>query len=471
MSMNILLCTILFTVSAFSQLPVTALSPLPEDLVIEVDAGSNGLIFTNNVSAAFATETKNAHRFPWQGFQVMGKEVLKDYAIRIDDMLLKREDVVRVLVSPFQYTRVYRNGVEETVYMLDSINAVVVDLKNVASKSLSVYPMLSGSMDDSDYYSLFELNVLLIARTNHIESAAHGDQHPAVAVSLVNELYSAAGFYESHNMGLYFSPSYISTVKKDALHRLLIAAGDSVKDAYVKLKTAAKFFSDVLGKRNKRYGELFAHVLPSLDDANARKAFSWAIIGTDGLMTDGTKLFDLYQSGGANVRSSVLPIPGGGLLLGSKEQSRAYLRALASLQDGDSSHATYGQILGKAPSSKKPALDVAPWLTLAVKQYFGMTNDSSVVQELYPAIRRSIEGMLKFHVEKNYTVRTVWIDAQASALGHPTSSKGKKIGTSARELWKMQLNAGVDLARYAGDMQSMARWQKISLKLSQGSKK
>jgi hypothetical protein len=298
------------------------------------------------------------------------------------------------------------------------------------------------------------------------------EPHPAVAVSLLNELYSAAGFYESHNLGLYFSPSFIGTVKKDSLHRMLIVTGDSVKDAYVKLKTAAKFFDDVLGKRNNRYAKLLASALPSLGDTNVRKAFSWAIVGTDGLMTDGVALPGSDRPGGANVRSPSLPIPGGGLLLGNREQSRTYLRALASLQDTNSSRITYGQILGKSPPSAKPALDVAPWLSLAVKQYLDITDDSDAVRELYPAVHRSVEGMLKFHVDKNYTPKSAWIDAQASALGHPPApANGKKNGTAARQLWRSQLNAGIELARSANDMSSVERWEKCREKLAKDSKR
>ena len=99
-----------------------------------------------------------------------------------------------------------------------------------------------------------------------------------------------------------------------------------------------------------------------------------------------------------------------------------------------------------------------------------MTSDSDAVRDLYPALRRSVEGMLKYRVDKNYAVTAASVDAQTSALGHsPPAVQGDK--SAAHDLWLMQLAAAAGLARNAGDIPSAERWQKISQKSSRSSGK
>src|SRR5713101_5546296 len=165
--MKVFLCSLLIAVSVFAQQPPVSRLAL-DDLKIEVTGASQPVVYTNGAAGALFTETKAALRSSSPGWRVMGAEMMKDYAFRIGGTPLQREDAVRVLLYPHQITRVYPGGMEETVTMLDSINAFIIQLKHVHDKTVTLYPLYGESHDDADFSTGFDRNVMLIARNSHM---------------------------------------------------------------------------------------------------------------------------------------------------------------------------------------------------------------------------------------------------------------------------------------------------------------
>ncbi len=465
--MKLLFCSFLFITAVYAQQSANQFPISLDDLVVEVSGPSQDVVFGNQTTGVFYTETKGIHRFPWQGFRAMGKEMLKDYSFRIDDLPLRREDAVRMLVSPYQLTRFYPNGVEESIIMVDSVNAFVVELKNVRGKNLVVYPMFSEAMNDTDYYALFERNVMMIGRTNHPVRTTKEDYPATIAFSFANELYSAAGFYESKIIGSYFSPAYVSTVKLDSLHRLVFGIGDSIKHAYEIVKLTAKNYAEVVDKQRQRMQQLINDFVPSFEDHLASIAFAWAIIGTDKLLlTDySPKTFlELPLAEDGKLKQVVSATPCAGLIFGDNDKSKLYLRSLASQSLMDSNNLNHGQILCKPLSGS--SINVMPWFTLVLQQYGVMTHDTNTVKELFPAVRRGIEGALKFHTEKNFLLKQSTIESQLTLLApFELRKRKKKTDLAAQALWLKQLSAGISLAKLAGDKITADKWEKIQQKV------
>src|SRR5207247_980355 len=146
----------------------------------------------------------------------------------------------RVEVYPHQLKRYYPNGIVETVTMLDSVNAIIVELENVQARELVVYPLLSGQHSEDEFATLFERNILLIGARDHQARTPQDDYPPVVAVSWAGENLWTAAFYDSATIGANFSPASIKTVQNVPYHALVFAAGDSIVGAYEVARTVAR---------------------------------------------------------------------------------------------------------------------------------------------------------------------------------------------------------------------------------------
>ena len=457
--MKLLVCSLFFalSVSAYSQQDSVLNFPVLDGLAVHLSDTTQEVALVNNVSSMFLGETNALSQFAWEGFILDGREMMKDYMFRIDDRPLRREEVAGVSVSPYSLTRLYGNGVEETVYLLDSVNAMVVELKNARGKGLSVHPSFSGGTRDSDFSPLFELNVLMISKTGHLVRTKKEDYPPTVALSLLNELYSAAAFYESQAVGSYFSPSYISTVKQDNIHRLLIATGDSLKDAYVQLKRIAKKFDEIRLRTDTHRAEFISAVSPLTADSITRRAFTWAAAGSAALFSGNGNVQFLERSAGARLPS----IPGSEIFY--LDGGAEYLHALLSLQDTSSTRSTYGQIRGAS------SFDVSGWSALAIDRYVAASADTSLAAQLFPSVRRTIDGMLRYRADENGQLKHTVIDAQIVPF-YGGAKKGKKAYTGAQSVWLAQLDAGIRLATRSGDEASAGKWKKIRGRLAKSLK-
>ncbi|HTK82393.1 MAG TPA: hypothetical protein VL633_08895 [Bacteroidota bacterium] len=455
--MKLLFCSLLLSlsVSAYTQQDSVLNFPVLDAMAIHAGDSAHPVALVNNTSSMLLGETNALSQYAWDGFIVAGREMMKDYAFQMDDLSLRRDEVTDVVVSPYSLTRFYRNGVEENVYFLDSVNALVVDLKNARGKGLSVHPSFSGGTHDIDFSPLFELNVLMISRTNHMVRTTKEDYPATVALSFLNELYSAAAFYESQPVGSYFSPAYISTVKQDTLHRLLITVGDSLKDAYVRLKRVAKNFDQIKLNTDARRAGFISAVSPATADSTTRLAFSWAAAGSAALWSGKENVKYLQQPAGAGAPS----IPGSELFYLNGGMN--YLRALLALQDTDITRSSYGEIRGSSASS----YDVSGWSVLAIDRYVRASADSGLARQLYPSVRRTIDGTLRYRAEQNGQLKHACMDGQSVSL-YGSAKKGKAAYAGAQAVWLAQLDAGIRLGIRTGDAASADKWKKIRGRLA-----
>jgi hypothetical protein len=440
--------------TSYAQESARTIPSAMNDLTVEVTGASREIVYTNKQGGVFYTETSAEHRSLSQGWRIRSHELLEDYSLTVNTKPLRKQDVVRAVVSPYQLKRIYANGIIETITMLDSINAIVVELDSVQGREVTVYPLFSDAHKESDFVTAFDRNILSIGHMNHIYRTAKEDHPVIVTLSWAAENLWAAGFYDTVSIGKNFSPANIKTVNPAPRHVLVFAAGDSLRDALKVQRFVAKYYDSLLVARKERLERLVSTSSIKTEDKQFRKAIDWAKLSIDALMMnenkngvfEGIPIFDNKQRASAS-----FPLPGAILATGNLPEAKQMLGIFSSLQDTNAASEAFGRIPGSF-SGINDLADITPWFTMVSNDYFKYSNDTSTVKELYPAVKRGIEGTLRYRVGKEYKL-----------TGSHSSAE--------QLLWYQQLNTGVAFAKLVKDPKSMERWNTIQQKLSRLLKK
>src|SRR5260221_58837 len=147
--------------------PPPARTPISAaELGIEVKGASREVAFTNKQAGVYYTESNARNRSSWQGWRIMSRKIMDDYAVELDGRELRREEVIRAIVYPHQLVREYSNGVRETVTMLDSVDAIVIQLDSVHANIISFRPLFSDLHTDDDFTLKASLGALMIGRND-----------------------------------------------------------------------------------------------------------------------------------------------------------------------------------------------------------------------------------------------------------------------------------------------------------------
>jgi len=139
--LKVVFFSLLATSLSFSQLSPVGTAITLDELAIEVSGTSREVAFTNKNAGVLYTETGSEHRSGWQGWRVYSRKMLEDYYVVAGGIPLSRKDVQRSVVTPYQLKRYYANGIEETVTLLDSLNALVIEVDHVTAPDIVVVPL------------------------------------------------------------------------------------------------------------------------------------------------------------------------------------------------------------------------------------------------------------------------------------------------------------------------------------------
>jgi hypothetical protein len=143
---------------------------LLQELELVVRDSSRGVAYTNKNGGVFYTEANAVHADSWQGWRVMSTEILEDYRIRLDGLELNRSAITQSRVYPHQMMRMYSTGVTETITLLDSIDAIIVELSNVNAGTVSLAPLFQNAKTISEFRISQSSGTASIARARHLSS-------------------------------------------------------------------------------------------------------------------------------------------------------------------------------------------------------------------------------------------------------------------------------------------------------------
>lgn len=467
MLVALMLSFVATTRSAGQPRPLTA-----AELGIEVSGGSREVVYTNKQAGVYYTETNAVDRSAWQGWRIMSKEVLKGYRLVVEGRPLLREDAIRALVQPHQFKRFYANGIEETVTLLDSINALVIEIDHVQAREVTIYPMFSDALNEEDYITDFYRNVLLILHKDRLIRTPEQNYPAAVAVSWVQENLWTGGFYDSTLFGENFSPANTRTVNPIPRHVAVIAVGDSADEAVAVLRLVAKNYDSLIAVRKRRMERLLNDSYFTTDNPRFDKALNWAKISMDALIMNqqgkgifaGLPWHDRYRG-----RDTYISLPGAALVTGNFSEAKQIVRSFAQWQDTEVKSSTFGRIPNQVTTTSRSynTADGTPLFTIALAMYLNYTGDTAFAREMYPAVKRAIGGTLRYHTDSLYFLThgdaETWMDAVGTdGAWSPRGNRANDI----QGLWYAQLRAAISVGEAIGLKPSadsdLVQWSRVA---------
>ena len=474
--MKILFLTILVSsVSFCQQIPERIPITTDEMMITVAKDSSREVAYTNKQAGVFYTETNGEHRSSWQGWRIMSTEMMEDYSITVDDRRLNKKDAI-AKIYPHQIIREYPDGLEERVTLLDSIDAIVVELSNVGGKEISIAPFFTDSQNPDDYELGFEGNVLLTARKRHLERTQNENYPVWIGITVVpgDKLNSIRS---SDTLNTAFSPVNCQWSIVNRQLKIIFVAGDTKSQTISLAKHIAQNYSSLIEKRKKRMEDLLNYSYVRTNNKRFDKALYWAKISMDALIMNqrgkgifaGLPWFDNYWG-----RDSFISLPGATLVTGNFKDAKEILKSFAAWQDTNPNSTNYGRIpnLVTTNSISYNTADGTPRFVSALNEYVMYSGDTAFAREMYPVVKRSIEGTIKYHMDSlcflTHGDAETWMDAVGP--DGPWSPRGNRA-VDIQALWWSQLCIGEDIADALGDEESKDLWNSILYKIGDNFKK
>lgn len=446
---------------SIEQKPITS-----EELMIQAFGKSREVAFTNKQAGFFYTETNASHRTSWQGWHIMATEVLEDYQVTVDNKPLRKADVHLAMVFPHQIQRAYSVGVQETVTLLDSINAVVVELAQVKGKTVTLRPLFSNSHLLDDYIVKSEQHVLLIAQKRHLQRTKDEDYPVWIGITFA-DAGASQPVLQSDTVETNFSPAGIQSLIADPNITIILVAGDTEEQTINQARDVANNYSSLIVQRKERIERVLNNSYVRTNNERLDKALHWAMVSMDALIMNqvkkgifaGLPWFANYWG-----RDSFIALPGATLVTGNFSDAKEILRSFAEWQETNPKSPNYGRIPNIVTTSTMQynTADGTPRFVMALNEYLKYSGDTTFVKELYPVVKRSIEGSLSYHVDKHgfltHGDAETWMDAVGPE--GPWSPRGSRAN-DIQALWFQQLKAGEEMAELIGDTPSKKRWGTI----------
>jgi len=404
-----------------------------ETLGIPVTAAENRPVsFTNKRSAYFFTQThRNDHEEyrGFAGFNVAQRRIFAGYELTVGGRPLD-VTAAAVEVFPDRLVRRWPDGASETLRLVDDEDLLDIELDGVTGP---------------------------------------------VGVRLLGEgVQRLANNDGTATWSTMEAPGRV-VVTRVAGHRIIVAVVPANRDAVqASLDALARADRGRTAREARLKGLLNGRNYVATHDARRTAALRWLRQTMDQLVTRqrgdgiyaGLPWFNEYWG-----RDSFIALPGALLVTGEFETARAVLTSFAEFQDRDPASRFYGRVpnIVKVDALDYHTVDGTPRFVIALQDYVRYSGDRSIVSELYPAVRASIEGALAHWVDARgfltHADNESWMDARRAGDLVPYSPRGTRAN-DIQALWHAQLSAGAWFAGLVGDADSAARWQQAASTLA-----
>ncbi len=446
-----------------------------DDLTFIVEDRTREIGYTNKEAGHFYTLSNSPHTSGWQGWTVMDVRLLDDYHITVnsDDLLRNRHDA-KVFVAPHKLSRVYPSGVSETFFLLDSIDAFIVDVEDVKARAaVSFRPRFTQSHNIDDYIIKENDGVILLSLTSYNKRKTKHPGWIAVASNVEDvtvQPYTPTDITPDIIDSRSFAPVTITVENagENQPVRWIIVAGRTPDEAKEIARYVKQNGDALIAGRSQRIQHLLNHSYIHTSNDRFNRALAWSRIALDKLIMNqtgtgiyaGLPWFNNYWG-----RDTFISFSGAVLVTGQLEAAREILRSFAAFQDTDIESQTYGRIPNRVTTQEiiYNTTDGTPWFVRELWQYFKYSGDTSFVKELYPVVKRSIQGAVKNFVDKYYFLTHDDADTWMDAVGPdgPWSPRGNRA-VDIQYLWYRQLMDGALMADISGDSVAAGQWRKIA---------
>lgn len=427
---------------------------ITERMKILVAPGDNReFSYTNKQSAFYYGYTNEYNDLYFQGLTSYRQKLFDEYYLSVDDTLLPRQEAKTTMYF-HQLVRDY-GPVVETVTLLDDRTVLLVEVKG--GEKLALIPVFldAGKKYDKEWDG--EQGILFVTRDEWLALPDKPGMPRWLGISL-----GQSGTFQSD------TPNYIPegkntigslSVTSEGETAIIFAADHNRQAVADLIQEARKSAQAFVVQKRKRLETLLHQSYVHSDSADLNKALSWAKVSMDGLVMNqdkrgifaGLPWFNDYWG-----RDTFISLPGALLVTGQFERAREILRDFGTYQFTDWNDPLYGRI----PNRVRPdeviynTADGTPWFVREAYEYILYSGDTTFAREIYPVVRRSIEGTIQYRIDTygflKHDDADTWMDAKIEGA-IPWSARGDRA-CEIQALWYTQLIAGAKIAALADDI-------------------
>jgi len=448
---------------------------LVRNRVIKVPPGeSRSFIFTNKQTAFFYGETGRLNQSAFQGFSVMTYEFLEDYILQVDGVTLARETAESEVYPDRLVRRYKKSGIGEELTLLDSVNVLVLELRAPGPRKFSFLPGVSGPSRPTAFEAYWEEGpgILFISQKSRLQEADHSKYPKWMGITSVPpgkfflDPEANASFAP-----LFAAPAYVPgalTVDGVDTVRVFVIVGFTPEEIANTVEVAKQKWRALIKRRRNRFNLLFRDAYFRSEDGRFDLALDWAKTSLDALIMNqggkgifaGLPWFNNYWG-----RDTFISLPGATLVTGRFDEARQILQSFASRQLTDSTDRRYGRIPNRITPEEAiyNTADATAWFVRSAWQYVRVSGDTAFARQIFPVIRRSVEGALRYRVDEHgfltHGDAETWMDAVGPK--GPWTPRGNRA-VEVQALWYAQLRAAERFARLVGEVGLAEKWRALA---------
>jgi len=394
------------------------------ELAVSVKAKPRSYMQSDRTGAFLTGSVFGQDRNQWS---IDGRSVLEDISVQTSRGMLQEKQLDSAVVTPASTKRVYHDGTSITIEGLEfsdrpDMHAFVITVDLAPAGTIAVRVKLpSGARASTTARNVFRATGEGWGNADLVITSGAGDSALADGISTPAEGHAR------------FLVAFVPDGNSDNAAESLIGRIDTLRSAR---------FARLERILNENY-------LRTSDDTLTR-AISWMRLSLDALMIERRDTFavaSLPWDGSLDLRANVQAIPGLSLVIGDDRRAIGIFRTLARHQDTLPASPTFGRIADRVAGQTATfkGADMGPWYVRELYEYVAASNDTAIVRQLFPVIRRSVMGTLRGHTDKyNFLVHRpeeTWM----GAVGRGTRS------VEIEGLWYFQQLVASLVSSYLGD--------------------
>jgi hypothetical protein len=412
------------------------------DLAIEVHEESRQFMLSDKRGGFIVGSTGRDEEASTLHWSINGLELTSGSQIRVNDTLLQSGSRMLAKVMPDQVQKVFEGGMVESISPIeysDSVGdhamLVRVELQHPGTISFEVEPAVGFSTVSSK--SADGCVILRQSSGKETITIFGGDKGAAKARSITVRGSTRASF-----LVVYSSEGF---------------SFDRVRNLYASIDSLQK-------TRSRRMEQLLNSAFLRTSDTTFNKAIDWLGLSLDALLVEGRDTFavaGLPWDGSIDGRDNARSIAGICLATGNPGIAAPIIRTLARYQDTIAAHSTFGRIANRVCNGRATyeGADVAPWFIREMYEHVTTTNDTALLQAMYPLVKRSMEGTLKYHADS--------LNFLTHGDNETWMSRGVTRGNRAAEiqlLWYFQQLISSFVATHMREFDDAQRWGQLATK-------
>ncbi len=399
-----------------------------------------------------------------------GQHFLTDWFSFKKDWFIDRRSATEVTYAPHQITHSFSDGTKETLTVLEGFKGFVVNYDLIDAEELSIFPYFYSAKD----------KIL-------VEEAKEGLFVTDNEKNTVMLMTSANFIIENYSV-------------KDDL-KILVKARTMITKALTMTKSKQPYLVCLFGKTKEeliqqsqkilanpasfiiqKKAAIAEYLLKSYQETNWAEydlALNWnKIQGRELVVTQFGKgiwagLPWFNQNWG---RDTYIALPGISIVTGQFADAREIITNFTNYQQKDSTNNLFGRIPNRVNSPKDIIYNTAdgtPLMIREIAEFANYTGDLTLARELYPVVKRSIEGSIKNFMDKDgfltHDDADTWMDARIRNA-QAWSPRGNRA-VEVQVLWHNQLLAGANFAKKLGFENDAKQWTEIAAKLKESFEK